>query len=372
MDKKLLILRVGSGVTVRADGEIDFTRISCIVRDVVGLYKEGFEVLLVPSGSVAAGKLLVKALRGVPRNQMRQVYFAMGQTRLFGFYHQIFREHRKLTAELLISRDSFASRNQYFSIRDTIRNLLANDIIPIVGDNYVLNRDGDSFSGNDHLAGYLGGMLTAEKVVFLSSVNGICRNFHQAGLVSGNGKGEPANVERIPRVTGDFEDLKLHVISEERGGGGMENKVNAAKLLFDLGIESWIVDGKQEGVLDGVVEGRDQGTHFVPAERKKLSGVRKWLCTGAIPKGSIRVSRLGAEVMRSGELRGSLLARGIEQVSGEFARADVVTVCDTEGRLLGYGITKYSSEEIPALLHEDGIIVIHADYFYGTDHGYFL
>ena len=65
------------------------------------------------------------------------------------------------------------------------------------------------------------------------------------------------------------------------------------------------------------------------------------------------------------------LAKGIVEVKGKFNKEDVISVCTEEGELLGYGISRHSSEEVLSLKGKESIIVVHADYFYGFDHGYF-
>ena len=47
---------MGSNVLTRNDGKLDVTRMSAIVDQVVWLRKHGYEVILVSSGAVAAGR----------------------------------------------------------------------------------------------------------------------------------------------------------------------------------------------------------------------------------------------------------------------------------------------------------------------------
>lgn len=260
----------------------------------------------------------------------------------------------------VVSRDAFANRMQYFNIRDTIRNLLANSVIPIVNDNDILYRQEVNFSDNDHLASYLGGMLDADKAIFLSSVDGFYKYY-----------GDEEKQELIRVIEGDFDQLNEYITAFQLGTGGMQSKVNAAKLLFDLGIDSHIANGTVANIVKQIVDGKEVGTHFFAPKQRKLSGVRKSLCTGAVPQGEIIVSDIGAEVIKKNNNRGSLLAKGIVEIKGKFNKEDVVSVCIEEGELLGYGISRHSSDDVLSLKGKESIIVVHADYFYGFDHGYF-
>jgi glutamate 5-kinase len=237
--------------------------------------------------------------------------------------------------------------------------MLMNSVIPIVNDNDLLHAQVAEFSDNDQLAACLAGMLSAEMVVFLSNVSGV--------LVQSEG----SDVFEGPITTNDeFSKLLSLLWKSHDGHGGMISKVRAAKLLFDLGIESVIGSGRSETPIQASLDCTMKGTRFQPNSDKRMKGVRKWLCAGAIPKGVIVVSDLGAEVIVSTTERGSLLAAGIVNVSGSFEKEDVVSVCTQDNRLLGYGISRFASDEIPAIVNQKGVVVIHADYFYGTQFGF--
>ncbi len=358
--KETIVVKVGSSVLVQKNGQLNYSRIAKLIEDLVNVMGDGYPVVLVTSGAVAAGSFNSINLKGIPKDQRKQYHASIGQPRLMRFYTDISMQFGRNVAQILVSRDSFANRMQYFNIRDTIRNLISNSVIPIVNDNDILHRQEVNFSDNDHLASYLGGMLNADKVIFLSSVDGLYKNFS-----------ENEKKELIETVEGEFELICEHIEAYQTGTGGMYSKLNAAKLLFDLGIDSYIVNGNIDNVIRQITLGKVRSTHFKAPKQRKLSGVRKWLCTGAVPKGEVVVSDNGAEVIKKNNNRGSLLAKGVVKVNGEFNKGDVISVCTEEGELLGYGISRHSSDEILTLKGKESIIVVHANYFYGFDHGYF-
>ena len=53
---KRIVVKVGSNVLTREDGKLDVTRMSAIVDQIVWLRKHDYEVILVSSGAVAAGR----------------------------------------------------------------------------------------------------------------------------------------------------------------------------------------------------------------------------------------------------------------------------------------------------------------------------
>jgi glutamate 5-kinase len=299
-------------------------------------------------------------VRGVPKSQIAQLYGAVGQPILYALIESFFNLNGRSTAQCLLSRNSFANRLEYFSIRDTIRNAITADLVPVVNDNDMLHSELAGFRVNDQIAAYLGGMLNADSVIFLTDEPGIFETYPP-----------PADSNPIGLI-----DDSLGAVLESVWGSNppveIKNQLRAAKLLYDLGIPVYIRSGGRRSPIVGALEGHDdEGTAIVPPKQRKLSGVRKWLCTGAVPRGSLFVSPLGAEAIRRQGHRGSLLARGIVRLSGDFSEGDVVSVCDEQGQLLGYGISKLASTELMGRLGEEHLIAIHADYFYGTDFGYF-
>ena len=79
----------------------------------------------------------------------------------------------------------------------------------------------------------------------------------------------------IDKVEGDFESLNEHITTFQLGTGGMQSKVNAAKLLFDLGIDSCIANGNFDGIVKQVIANKGGYTYFSAPRQRKLSGVRK-------------------------------------------------------------------------------------------------
>ena len=85
-DQSRIIIKVGSNVLSRKDGSLDITRISALVDQVSELRKQGYEIILVSSGAVAAGKSMIKPKGKLDLVSARQLYSAVGQVRLINQY----------------------------------------------------------------------------------------------------------------------------------------------------------------------------------------------------------------------------------------------------------------------------------------------
>lgn len=78
MDKRIVV-KVGSNVLTREDGKLDVTRMSAIVDQIVWLKQQGYEVILVSSGAVAAGRAEHHVEHHLDSVEQRQLFSAIGQ-----------------------------------------------------------------------------------------------------------------------------------------------------------------------------------------------------------------------------------------------------------------------------------------------------
>ena len=355
---KLIIIKVGTAVLVKTNGELDYTRIATIIRDIAELRQQNYQVALVTSGAVAAGSLKNAHFKGISKKTKKSLSFSIGQPKLMRFYSDIAIQHGINIAQVLVSRKSFSNRSNYFNIRDTLNGLLNNSILPIINnDDFVQTKEID-FSDNDHLASFLAGMLNAHKVFFLTTVDGLYENF-----------GQTSKQKLITQITNNLENIDCLVKplqqGQSLGTGGMASKLSAAKLLFELGINSYIANGTVNSVVSNVLFNNLNCTKFIPKKRKKLSGIRKWLCTGAIPNGGITISEKGSTAINHQNSRCSLLAKGVLSIEGTFQKDDVICINNQNKTLIGYGISKFSSQQLTDIMGNKNHVVIHADHFFG-------
>lgn len=70
---KRIVIKVGSNVLTRPDGNINVTRVSSIVDQIVWLRQHDYEVILVSSGSLACGKGELSPGRKLDSVQQRQL-----------------------------------------------------------------------------------------------------------------------------------------------------------------------------------------------------------------------------------------------------------------------------------------------------------
>ena len=138
-------------------------------------------------------------------------------------------------------------------------------------------------------------------------------------------------------------ELKRAVEGKSRlGRGGMKTKLEAAEIAMSSGIPLVVATSRRRNVLLDVLDGKSVGTFFKPSE-KGLSGIKRWIAYGAGSRGRVRVNEGAKKAIEKGA---SLLAIGIDDVSGPFQIGDVVSLVDVYDEEFARGIVNYTSEEV--------------------------
>ena len=214
------------------------------------------------------------------------------------------------------------------NIRNCIAKLHELKAVPVLNENDTVAVEEIRFGDNDLLAALTCSSLKADALILLTSV---------PGLLDAQG-----NV--IDRVD-DVLDQLQHVRREKSswGSGGMQTKLEAARVAVESGELAVIADGRAPDVLTRLLTGEQLGTVFAPAERR-LDSRQRWIGLTARPAGTIAIDAGAAEALTKKAT--SLLATGVTGLTGRFDRGDVVMLCDPSGREVARGLTNYTADEL--------------------------
>jgi len=355
-----IIVKIGSQVLCDPGGSLNIQVLSNLVSQLGKLHTDGWQVLLVSSGAVAAGTGLAgeKLARISDPIARKQVMAATGQVRLMETYRELFESQGLTVAQVLATKSDFQTRRHYLNMRGCVEALLSAGIVPIVNENDVVSVTELMFTDNDELAGLLAGMVNAEKLCLLSTVPGVY-------------DGDPADattrcIKRWDDELHQIEDIVLRGTSA-LGRGGMHNKLAIARKVARLGIEVVIADGADPQIMDKILGNRKAGTHF-PAVGD-ASSAKRWLATADDhATGSVTVNKGAEDALLDSSHLASLLPVGIEAVGGFFKRGDVIQILNLAGESLGCGRARYDHEEASRLIGQRGQKpLIHYDYLYLVD-----
>lgn len=333
---KRVVIKIGSGVISDHSG-LDLERINTLCEDVHALRQRGYEVILVSSAAVAAGKADL-GIKGSARTlplPLKQAAAAIGQSRLMRAYKDALGKHGLTAAQVLLTRDDLANRRRYLNARNTLMTLLEYGVVPIINENDTVVIDEIRFGDNDNLSAMATNLVEAQLLVILSDID---------GLYDSDPRHNPAAelIQEIERITPEIEAMAGR---EETllGTGGMTTKLKAAKRATLYGAGTAIINGLIPHNLLGLFDGHELGTYFLPA-RDPMAARKHWIAFTKKPKGKLLLDE-GAQVAVA-ERGKSLLPSGIRQLEGTFERGDAVRLCDLNGSEFAKGVTNYNSAEL--------------------------
>jgi glutamate 5-kinase len=358
-----VVIKVGSAVLTNADEGLDQGRINALAADIASISGQGREVILVSSGAIAAGlaKLGLKKKKNMPLS-LKQAAAAVGQSGLMWAYEKTFASHGRRVAQVLLTREDLSNRTRFLNARNTLQTLLDYDVIPVINENDTVAVDEIKFGDNDNLSGMVAHLADADLLVILSDID---------GLYTADPRIDP-NAELIPlveKITSDVErgagDAQAGV-----GTGGMRSKIMTAKKVGAIGVPMAIVNGRKNGSLLALFEGRDVGTLFLPRP-EKVESRKHWIAYTVCTSGRLVVDNGARDaLLQKGK---SLLPGGIVKVEGMFKIGDCVSCADLAGNVFARGLAKYSSADLDrikglktsqiasVLGHKDYDEVIHRD-----------
>ena len=352
-----IAVKIGSNVLTRADGSIDFTRISSLVDQVCDLRQQGIEVILISSGAVAFGRDSLEVHASLDSISARQLYSAVGQTKLMHTYYQLFKERGHCCGQVLTTKENFSTRHHYLNQKNCMEVMLSQGVIPIVNENDTISLTELMFTDNDELAGLVATMMDARMLVILSNVDGVF-----------TGDPSQAGSKLIPEIEpgSDSEAGFIASTKSTAGRGGMHTKYAIARKLALEGIPVVIACGKRDGILPAVASGSKKlpYTLFIAAE-KPISGVKKWIAhSGGFARGSVTVNAGAAEALLSGGAA-SLLPVGITSVEGDFEKDDIVRILNPDGKAIAVGRANFDAYDTRKLMGRQNVgEFIHYDYLY--------
>jgi glutamate 5-kinase len=329
-----LVVKLGSSIVAADDGELRADVLDSVCAQVSELEQGGERVVMVTSGAIARGMRLMELTARPQAMDELQAASAVGQGDLFRAYESRLAKGGTRAAQVLLTAADIAARTNYLNARQTLRQLIAWGVVPVVNENDTTATDEISFGDNDFLAAQVALLLDARLLVLLTNVD---------GLLSGDPRTEP-EAELIAEVT-DFSQLAGLEIGDRTsvfGSGGMRSKVAAAEMASEAGIPAVICNGTKPGSLLSASAAEVGGTRFAPGEGK-TSSFKLWLKYAKPARGRLIVDAGAARVLR--ERGSSLLPVGISAVEGSFEAGDAIDVT-SDGETIGKGISDYSAREL--------------------------
>ena len=288
-DFRRVVVKVGSSllVDVRA-GRLRDSWLASLTSDLAEFHRDGRDVLVVSSGAIALGRVVLKLSAGPLKLEDSQAAAAVGQIALARTWTEALSKHGIIAGQVLVTLGDTEERRRYLNARSTIDTLLQWRAIPVINENDTVATSEIRYGDNDRLAARVATMVSADLLVLLSDVDGL--------------------YDAPPET--------------------------------NAGTHMVIASGKVEHPLRAIREGA-RCTWFLTAANP-VTARKKWIAGALEPKGTLAIDAGAVAALRRGK---SLLPAGVIGIEGSFARGDAVIIRGPGGVEIGRGLVAYDVED---------------------------
>jgi len=342
---KRVVIKIGSSVISNRDKgrsslECGLSKdwVRHYARQIKLIQDRGYDVVLVSSGAIMAGRERLGLSRADLSIPEKQACAAIGQSFLMHTYEKAFEKKDIKVAQILLSHDDLGNRRRYLNAKHTIEALLERNVIPIINENDSVTVEEIKIGDNDTLSATVACLVDAQLLIILSDVEGLFNRDPSIKI-----KGEKAELlSHVARVNEEIERT-AGKSNNRLTVGGMYTKVIAAKKTMSFGIPTLVVNGLDEKVLEHVFSGKDVGTLFWSG-KGKIRDRKHWIAHTLKPAGTLVVDAGARKALV--ERDKSLLPAGLIKVKGEFEFGKAVIIMDEEGKEIGRGLVNYNSRDL--------------------------
>lgn len=256
LEKKRIVIKVGSSSLVHKEtGYIHFGKLEKLVRVLSDIRNKGIDVVLVSSGAISVGRKAL-GIQGRPETlAKKQACAAVGQGQLMMIYQKLFAEYGQVSAQVLMTKTTILKQLNRTNAQNTFEELLKMGVIPIVNENDTVSTEEIEFGDNDNLSAVVTALVQGDLLILLSDIDGL--------YTDDPNKNKDATLIPIVNEIDEHISSMAKGVTSSFGTGGMATKIAAARIANDSGADMIIANGKDFGILNEIMEGKDVGTLFL-------------------------------------------------------------------------------------------------------------
>lgn len=265
-DKKRIVIKIGSSSLQHAEtGKLDYVKMDMLVRELCDLRNQGKDVVLVSSGAIAVGKRVIQFDDNTDDNPIavKQAYAAIGQARLMMTYQKIFAEYNQVTAQILMTKNTIVDNLNRFNARNTFAELFKLGVIPVVNENDTVATHEIEIGDNDTLSAIVASLVEADLLILLSDIDGFYTDDPHSNP-------DAKYIEVVEEFTEDLMDMGKASTGSDSGTGGMNTKLQAARIASNMGIDMVIANSCDVRNIRRILDGKNTGTLFVAKADEKF------------------------------------------------------------------------------------------------------
>lgn len=275
---RTILVKIGTEVVHSPQGLLALGHIGNIVEQIAMLHLRGHRIILVSSGSVSIGKMVLHRqflLSGSMQSHLggyvgEKVTFnekacaAAGQSGLQSLYEMLFGQYHLACSQVLASDVDFREPHVQANLQRTVRALLDVGIIPVINENDVITQrtmplmDENKIAwDNDSLAALFAQAMMVDLMVVITDVDGVYT-------------GTADNRQLLSKFRRG--DKQVMATESRVGSVGQLDKLRSCIRAVDSGaVQAAVIAKAEEGILLRIVDGEQVGTLFV-ADGESIGG----------------------------------------------------------------------------------------------------
>ena len=269
-EKKRVVVKIGSSsLNYEETGNLDFTKLEHLVRELCNLRNRGMDVCLVSSGAIAVGRQSL-GMNERPRElSTKQACAAVGQARLMMIYQKLFAEYNQVAGQVLMTKNTMVNPVSRENAKNTFDELFRLGAIPIVNENDTVSTYEMQFGDNDTLSAIVASLISADLLILLSDIDGL--------FTDDPHKNPDAKlIEVVEKMDSDILGMAKSTTGSDVGTGGMATKLTAAKIATLSGTDMIIANGADVCVLHHIFDDSFTGTIF-KAQKKETFRIQDFI-----------------------------------------------------------------------------------------------
>ena len=336
-NSKNIVIKIGSSLLVDKKQKIRKNWLLSFAKDIKKLMSKDKKVTIVSSGAIALGCKKMNYKKTNLKLDKSQAVASIGQIELMNLYSQAFSKCKINISQILLTLDDTEERRRSINAKRTFENLFQLNYLPIVNENDTIATSEIKYGDNDRLASRVAQITDADTLILLSDVD---------GLYTKNPKihKDAKLIKKVFDINKELQNISIKGTTEY-GSGGMDTKIEAAKISNLAGCNMIIANGLYMNPISQINK-KNYCTWFI-SQITKLHARKKWIISSVSPKGELIIDEGAKKALIRGK---SLLAAGIKRVSGKFKKGDHIKILDNKRKEFARGLSSFSSEEIIKIL----------------------
>ncbi len=258
-DKKRIVVKIGSSsLQHRETGDLDYTKMEVLVRELCNMRNQGKDVILVTSGAIAVGKKAIGLSKVEEESRhlgVKQACAAVGQAKLMMIYQKMFAEYNQVAAQILMTKDTIVNDLNRYNAQNTFSELLGLGVIPIVNENDTVATYEITIGDNDTLSAIVAALVEADLLILLSDIDGLYTDDPRTNP-------QAEFIEEVEELTEEYCRMGKESTGSDVGTGGMNTKLVAARIATNSGADMIIANSEDIRIIHRIMDGRSLGTLF--------------------------------------------------------------------------------------------------------------